>query len=156
MLAFVLAALLFLTITGMALASFAVTSSKASTTYVKVSERLREIDGVLEFAAQTWRNDDEIRLLDTCEQDSAGQPVAITRDGYTATCFDAPGVAWTPELRVMDIEVEEVSSGAVLGTARVRVVDVVNNVSVLGYSLEVCDWLLGTSNVKHGLRGCST
>lgn len=150
MLALVLGIVLFLSIAGIAILGLVDTTSRATASYSETDDALREIDSALETATQAWRSSRDIVDAGTC----AGE--TVTRGTLTVQCEDTPSVAWANGVRTMDLTVERAGGGSLIGHARVRVVDVVNNVDVVGFSLEVCDWLLGRTDVAQPMKGCST
>ena len=143
----VLGVVLVLSIVGLAMLGLVSTTSSATGAYAGADNRLRDIDGALETAVHEWRTDPDI-VGHTC----SGETLAIRT--YVVTCTDA-ATPWSNGVRVMDVVATTTTGTRKEGAARVRVVDVVDNVSVVGYSIEVCDWLLGATEAAHALDGCT-
>lgn len=141
----VLGVMLMLSIIGLALLGLVSTTATATGSSIELGSALRDVDGALESAVQTWRDDASLVSLGTC-----GGKTTTYRD-LTISCGDA--APFTPEQRIMNLTATR--SGGVAGMARVRITDKVNGQPVLGYSIEVCDWLLGSDATSANLRGCS-
>ncbi len=160
---YVLGATLMLSIIGMALLAFASVSIQAASAHTKVADRLRTIDGALEIGARRIRNDEAHAMRPDC---SAIPPFTV--DGLWVRCSDVGApvdpslvVAGEPyaDVRIVDLvatgENPSLNPGArPLGAARVVIHDMVNEVKFFGYSLEVCDWRLGSREAAEPLKGC--
>jgi Tfp pilus assembly protein PilX len=102
---------------------------------------LYAIDGAMEEAVNAVRNDDTV-----CAS-------ALTIGDYEVSC--ATSAEATPVARrTVDLIATPSGSSDAVARARVRVVDEVNGQELLGYSIEVCDWLLADA-VTETLQGCS-
>lgn len=103
---------------------------------------LYAIDGAMEEVVSAARNDDSV-----C-------PGSQTIGDFDVSCTSTSDVGPNDtDRRTLDLLVED--NGSVVGEAKVRVVDEVNGQALLGYSIEVCDWLLADA-VTETLQGCST
>lgn len=145
MLMFVLAVVLMLSIAAVALLRMTFTAGEVASGLSVSTRTLHSIDGAMEKAVNEFRND----ALKACDG-------SLTNYGtYSVSCIDV--VFTTPPApagRTMTFLAEN-GYGDVAGRARVRVVDAVNGQASVGYSIEVCDWLLGAASVDEELRGCT-
>lgn len=153
MLLVVLGTVLFLSIVGLAIMSFTVTSSKIATSLTGSSANLRAIDAALEIAVNTIRSAPipEGPPVGTCENQTTNYTDTQTNEAFTVKCTD--GETPTPAGRTIDLVVTRSSGGITLGQARVKIADKVNETTVAGYSVEVCDWQLGV-DVAPTLKSC--
>lgn len=142
----VLGVILLLSIVGLAMLGLASTTASATGAYANANTHLRDIDGALETAVHEWRTD-----LDIVGHSCTGKTLVVRT--YLMTCTDA-ATPWSGGVRVMDVVATLTTGTRREGAARVRVVDVVDNVRVDGYSIEICDWLLGAAEATQTLDGC--
>lgn len=154
----VMAIFLILSILITALLGYVLVGLRLTKASMNESDRIRAIDGALETGLQVVRED-----AGACLQPDLGLPLT---DYYVACDAQTPPrdkVAY--EERIADLSVEHL--GKTVGQARVRIVDLVlvpddpdtPDVDELqmnyGYSIEVCDWQLGTRKSLVALKGCS-
>lgn len=92
------------------------------------------VDGVLEEIVNDIRND-----ASWCDD-----PVPV--NGYDVTC----SVTVNGATRITNIQATD-ASATLVGRAQIKIVDEPS----AGYTLEVCDWLIGHS-VDEELRGCTS
>ncbi len=145
MLMFVLAVVLMLSIAAIALLRMTLTAGNVASGLSVSTRTLHAIDGSMEKAVNEFRND----TLKACDGS------ATNYGTYKVACTDVVfTTAPAPAGRTMTFLAEK-GTGEVAGKARVRVVDAVNGQPSVGYSIEVCDWLLGAASVDEELRGCS-
>lgn len=158
-LVYVLAIVVMLSIAGLSILSYTVTATKVSGRFTQVSATLRVTDAALDEAAKDLRANTTIV---GAGKDCATPPQTTTyevpdsTDQIVVSCTN--GAAFTNENRVMNllaVRHPQVGADTVVGMARIRVTDVANNgTPVAGYSIEVCDWLLGTDATIAALKGC--
>lgn len=156
---YVLAIVVMLSIAGLSILSYTVTATKVSGRLTQVSATLRVTDAALDEAAKDLRANTAIVGVG---KDCASPPQVTTyevpnsTDQIIVSCTN--GAAFTNETRVMNllaVRHPQVGADVVVGTARIKVTDVANNgTPVAGYSIEVCDWLLGTDATIAALKGC--
>ena len=160
---YVLGATLMLSIIGLALLTFASVAIQAASAHTRSADGLRTIDGALEVGSRRIRNDEAHAVRPDC---SVVAPFVI--DGLWVRCSDVGApvdpslvVAGEPyaDVRIVDLvatgENPSLNPGArPLGAARVVIHDMVNEVKFFGYSLEVCDWRLGSREAAEPLKGC--
>lgn len=158
---FVLGIVLLLGIVGLALLQLTTVSGRTAASASITSKAFRDVDGAFEVAIHDFRGDEDLKggAPATCNGLSATDyPMDGTSDVIKVTCTD--GEPFTTVYRIMDLTANRVSPGGgstLVGKARVKVTDRVNATDVLGYSIEVCDWLLGHAAAAGAqLRGCST
>lgn len=160
MLLFVLGIVLLLGIVGIALLQLTTVSGRTATSSSISSRALRDVDGAFEVAIHDFRGDETLEggAPASCDGLAAPDyPMDGTTDHIVVSCTD--GEPFTADYRIMDLAARRVGAsgpGTLVGKARVKVVDRVNTTPVFGYSIEVCDWLLGNSAGGAELRGCST
>jgi len=156
---YVLAIVVMLSIAGLSILSYTVTATKVSGRLTQVSATLRVTDAALDEAAKDLRANTSIVGVG---KDCASPPQVTTYEVPSSTdqiivgCTN--GAAFTNETRVMNllaVRHPQVGADVVVGTARIKVTDVANNgTPVAGYSIEICDWLLGTDATIAALKGC--
>lgn len=163
-LATVLGVVLLLTLIGIALLAFVLTSLKASKASVERADADRSVDSALETAVQKWRADESLvgKAAIPATANTPAVPAVpavscatkqVVRDGLTVTCANEG--ALNAEQRILNVTVSSGSPAKTVGRARVRIIDEVNGIRAVGYSLEVCDWLVG-NNATETLKGCAS
>lgn len=158
---YVLGIVVMLSIAALSILSYTFTASRVAGSMTEVSATLRVSDAALDEAAKDLRSNTSIV---GAGKDCATPPQTTTYDVPNSTdeiivsCTN--GAAFTDEARVMNllaIRHPQVGADSVAGAARIKVTDVANNgTPVVGYSIEVCDWLLGSDATIAGLKGCPT
>ncbi len=146
---FVLAIVLVLTLAiGAILRASASTNAVAHNLEEDTAEK-QSIDGQMEKMVNILRNAET--LAQTAECPSTEVPPEV--DGVSVDCYGREDVTSPAKGRKYSIQAER--DGQVVGQARVYVTDEVNNEDSVGYSLTVCDWLIGTRLVNNQtLIGC--
>lgn len=153
-LALVIGLLLVASVMAAVLLSMTSTAAKVQRSTLTTSAKLREVDGALEKSVNSLRTDPAF-VGQNCE--SWGPTTYTTNvSGFSlaATCATTTNTA---TVRVYDVTVKTgiAASDPVLGRARVKILDTANSRSLPGYSLEVCDWQLGSTITSGALRACS-
>lgn len=141
----VLAVVLMLAVGVLALLNATTSTRKVADKLETDTKTLHRIDGALERGVNQVRDDDDPA---TCRANMSLPDIP----GFNVSCILIPST--TPTSRTMDFEVEN-SENQLVGAARVKVTDEVNSQPLVGYSIEVCDWLLGSRAVQDTLRGCA-
>ncbi len=140
MLIFVLATILFVSIIGLSLMSYTVTSGKIAARLTGTSKTLHAIDAALELGLNNIRT--KPRPNDgSCTGETTNYTDSQTNESYTVQCSD--GAAPTEQRRIIDLIVTKAGGGITLGQARAKITDKVFSTAIAGYSVEVCDWQLG-------------
>lgn len=153
----VLGVVLFLSIAGLAVMSLTVAANGASGSLTKASDATRAIDSAFEQAIQKWRVDPALVNASCAAATSPDTPIQRATDVVKVTCAD--GLPPTADIRVLDLTATRVpaigGSGPVVGLARVKITDRINGSSITGYSIVVCDWILGNPGAR-ALKACPT
>jgi type II secretory pathway pseudopilin PulG len=165
----VLGVILFVSLVGAAILSMTMLSGNVVANLASTTESTRQFDGALASAVAWFRTNgpSSVDPNDPIPVDCATQsPPPFTPGAnpsgdpgnpsppqpYTFTCTSP--TAPTLQSRVLDIAASD-PSGFVVGRARVRFTDQANGLPLDGYTVEVCDWQLGSSAVNEALDGCS-
>ena len=170
-LAIVLGLLFVFSIIGLALMSMTNSTNKVVTGLAAATESMRSVDGALESAVAVVRITPVNPFSGTVGTSCAGKvknPAEVDENfvvgtkRFVVTCTDSTlfttGSASVTDYangsRDMVLTASPDGSSDVVGRARIKVQDQTNNTSVIGYTLEVCDWQLGAA-VSSTLNGCS-
>lgn len=146
----VLAVVLMLTIGVLAVLNMTITAGRTATSLELSTKAAQRVDGALEKSVNAVRDDEAACPTQTGTTENYGD--------YDVECRLAPPPA-TPVIqsRTMDFFAYPAGSTSnLVGKARVRVVDEANGVENVGYSIEVCDWLLGGTAATQAVKGCSS
>lgn len=167
---YVMAAVLLLGTVAVSILSIAFTMTRATAAHSTAGSSIRRVDAALEVGVQRVRTATDTAA--SCESLRSGAS-SFEFDGFTYTCVEVvnsgpinPGVPIVnpSELvvsRIVDVAVEDASSGSRMGSARISVTDYIRDDSTIGYEkypgyqLRVCDWNLGRVNAAKSLGGCS-
>ncbi len=145
----VLAVVLMLTV-GVVAVLRATTSTRVVADKLETDTKtLHRIDGALEQRINQVRDDANPAEC------PPGSGLSRNFGDFDVRCIGIPADPPTVASRTMDFEVERVDSDGLIGLARVKVADEINGEPLVGYSIEICDWLLGSRAVGQSLRGCS-
>ncbi|HTO01339.1 MAG TPA: hypothetical protein VL068_11750 [Microthrixaceae bacterium] len=146
---FVLAIVLVLTIAiGALLRATSSTGMVAHNLEVSSAEK-QKIDGQMERMVNILRNAETITQTEPCP----ALTIPAEVDGISVDCYGRENVTAPTLGRKYNIQAEK--DGQVVGQARIFVTDQVNLEDSVGYSLTVCDWLIGTALVNNQtLIGC--
>ena len=147
----VLAVVLVLSIVVVGLLRMSSSTRRLSNRMETDSRTLHQIDGRLEEAINVVRDDDA-----TCPPGTETRMIGLSPSPFEVYCqglAPAPSDPDPPPQRTVDFEVRD--SGDVVGLGRVRVHDEINSERLVGYSIEVCDWLLGKQAIGQSFKGCS-
>ena len=156
MLLYVLAVVLMLSITALAAARAAISSGKVSSGLQVSTRTLHTIDGAFEKSVNEFRNDAAMVGVGCDGITSGPYDDPDSDENILVTCDNAAGISPTAIQRTMDLTATREPSGSLVGLARIKVVDEIHGQQVPGYSVEVCDWLLGGAAVDQTLRGCAS
>lgn len=155
----VLGVVLFLSIAGLAVMSLTVTANGASGSLTKASDATRAIDSAFEQAIQKWRVDPALVNASCAAATSPDTPIQRATDLIKVTCSHDPLLLPTADARVLDLTATRIpaigGSGPRVGLARVKITDRINGSSITGYSIVVCDWILGDPGTRE-LKACPT
>lgn len=149
----VLAFLLVFTLTAAALLALVLAGLRMTRSGINNADQIRIIDGAMETGLQQVRGN-----AASCST------LALVQQGVTVSCIDKGVKQGTAsDRRVVELQVKKGSQ--LLGVARVKVVDLVvaagdpmdpaTRQVIDGYSVEVCDWLLGARQAGGAVKGCS-
>lgn len=148
----VMAFLLIFTLTAAAMLALVLAGLKMTRAGIHNADQVRVIDGAMETALQQVRGNR-----------AACSTMALVQQGLTVSCIDKGVTQGTAtDRRVVDLQVKDGSHD--VGVARVKVVDLVvdpgdplnpgSRQVIAGYSVEVCDWLLGSRRAGAEVKGC--
>lgn len=164
-LAYVLGAVLFLSIIGLAILSMTVTATNVSVGMLDTAARSHAIDAGLEETVQRIRHfddpDEGAATLDYCNGIGVVYTAPDTGAELEAQCTSS--VAFFDDQnrevgRLVHLGVSEAGGSRLLGNAVVRIVDYVYDdrvapgrpqslVRPVGYDVQVCSWRIGVQNV---------
>ena len=147
----VLAVVLVLSIVVVGLLRMTSSTRRLSDRMETDTRTLHQIDGRLEEAVNVVRDDDA-----ACPPGTETRMIGLSPSRFDVFCEGLPPAASDPDpppQRTVDFEVRD--AGDVVGLARVRVHDEINTERLVGYSIEVCDWLLGAQAVGQTFKGCT-
>lgn len=137
----VLAVVLMLSISVLAILNMTTSTGKVANNLEIGTKNLQRMDGAFEQAVNSNRNDATL-----C-------PGTQTFDGFDIEC---QSVGTSTDSRTMDfLATKAGTTEPIVGKTRVFVTDKVNGQTNIGYSIVVCDWLLGSAMVNENLKGCS-
>jgi hypothetical protein len=144
----VLGIVFFFAIVGVAVMAMTQTTGNVVVGLTSATQSSRESDSALEAAANYFRTQGTPGV--SCANPATAPPNAF--EGISVACTD--GVAPNPDFRVLDLVAT--SGGVTTGKARVKVNDKADVVDlpVPGYSIEVCDWEIGTDAATGALDDC--
>jgi hypothetical protein len=134
----VLGIVFFFAVVGMAVMAMTQSTGKVVVGLASATQSTRESDGALEAAANYYRTNGSPGV--SCADPATAAPPPF--DTTSVSCTD--GVALNPDFRVIDLVASR--GGLTTGMARVKINDKADvvGVPVPGYSIEVCDWEIGT------------
>lgn len=164
---FVLGILILLTFGVVAVLNMSGSSVRVASNLETSTKTIHRIDGSMEYATNLVR-----QTKDECTDPSNEVQVVTQGDNdgdftsdYDVFCIPSIGVVQTAGRRTVDLYATD-ASDTVVARARVRVADTMGGVERIGYTVEVCDWILtaklvasvdpGSTDPDHGVRGCSS
>ncbi len=162
---YTLGVLVFLSVTGLALLALSATTARTTAGLSESTNQVRAVDGALETAINSVRYDQDMCVSDPGAAEPFDSP--YFDEDIAVTCVEPDEDAFPPGRR-LELTAEFASSGGLVGKARVQFVDRVECedpdgdpdqcLPIMGYSVEVCDWLLGRHAATEALdpSGCSS
>lgn len=150
-----IAVVLLLSLIGLGLLGYVFTTLRVTRAAVGWADDTRAVDAALDSALQRWRLDEDLPCSPTASP--------VIHGDYDVYCQRGPGDDSDPlqdpdpDRRVLDLTAAE-RGGAIVGKARVRVIDVTLGQRVPGSRVEVCDWLIGpgVNAASRSLNGCTS
>lgn len=156
---YVLGTVVMLSIMGLAILSYTFTASKTTGGLSEAVVQMRVTDAAMDKAAQDLRTNPSIvgAAPKTCASELTVYPVPGSTDEIQVSCSDAtPFTATSRTMNLLAVRHPQVGADTTAGVARILITDVANNgTPVAGYSIEVCDWLLGSTYGVADLKGCA-
>lgn len=143
---FVLAVVLVLTMAVGALLTATRSTGVVAVNLKEFSAYTQKVDGAMEKMVNVLRDDDLITCPSNIE----------VYEGIQVQCTERLNVTSPTNGRKYNIQAEDPAQGGqVVGRARIYITDELNGASSVGYSLMVCDWLIGKGLVTTvTLQGC--
>ncbi len=138
----VLAVVLMLAVAVVAVLNMSLNTDVVATKLEDSTRTIHSVDGAMEKAVNAVRNDPAACVAGSKE--SYGD--------YDVEC-DGPAVAGNPS-RVVKLFATIPGSDDLVGAALVRYTDRESGLPLPGYTVEVCDWLLGGA-LESDLKGCA-
>lgn len=150
MLIFVLAVLVLVGVVGLALLMMTMTATKSGRNLALPLAAYRDIDRAMEETVQTVRTESSM-CKDIASGDMPEYFILGADIDVAVSCETLTAVPGSRTHRFAVVAVSDTSR--VLGRSQVRVSDSTHGSQVYGFSLVVCDWVLGKSEVSD-LQDC--
>lgn len=145
----ILAIVMVLSIGVSSIVAMTISSSKVATKLEESTAFAHTVDGAMEKLANTLRHDEAALCPGTVEMHN-GIRAECTYPAVNPQTID-PGL---PQGRRYEIQAVRDINDELVAKARIEVVDEMNGSPNVGYSVTVCDWLIGGIMLDQNPHGC--